>query len=141
MGHNMKSTVEVKEYGGEGIGGLLEAKEYACLFLNFLPRLVPEKVTSMQKHTETDETFVLLNGQAMLFLADGEEKPEHISCVKLEEGKSYTVPLGLWHAPVMSEDAKIFLVENIGTVDANSPRLPLTEEQMALVRELGKDFC
>ena len=137
----MKQLIMERQHDGKGIGGEIAAKDYLCSFLNFLPRLVPEKVVSMQKHTETDETFVLLQGKAMLFLADGEDRPERISAVRLEPGRSYTVPLGVWHAPVMSEDAKIFLVENNNTVDRNSPRLGLSEEQMAVVRKLGKDFC
>lgn len=137
----MKQLIMERQHDGEGIGGEIAAKDYLCSFLNFLPRLVPEKVVSMQKHTETDETFVLLQGKAMLFLADGEDRPEQISAVRLEPGRSYTVPLGVWHAPVMSEDAKILLVENNNTVDRNSPRVSLSEEQMAVVQKLGKDFC
>ena len=129
-----------KQYNGEGIGGELAANNYLCSFLNYLPRLVPERVVTMQKHTESDETFVLLKGKAALFLADGQAKPENIIFIKLEKEKSFTVPLGIWHAPIMSEDAKIFLVENKNTVESNSPRVGLTEEQIEMVRELGKDF-
>ena len=136
----MEETIFINQYDGEGIGGELVANNYHCSFLTFLPRLIPEKVISMQKHTESDETFVLLTGKAMLFLSNGDESPNQISCVKLEREKSYTVPIGIWHAPVMSEDAKIFLVENNNTVDSNSPRVSLTDEQIEVVRELGKDF-
>ena len=139
MAHNMQPIIE-KQYDGEGIGGELAANNYLCSFLKFLPRLIPEKVVSMQKHTESDETFVLLKGKAALYLADGKDKPENITFVKLEKEKSYTVPLGVWHAPIMSEDAKIFLVENNNTVESNSPRVSLTEEQIELVRKFGKDF-
>ncbi len=137
----MKNLIIEKSYDGEGVGGELAANEYRCSFLNYLPRLIPEKVVSMQKHTESDETFVLLAGRAELFLADGDERPEQIRCVKLEKEKSYTVPLGVWHAPVMSKDAKILLIENNNTTDDNSPRVPLSEKQMAEVRKLGKDFA
>ncbi len=129
-----------KQYNGEGIGGELAANNYLCSFLNYLPRLVPERVVTMQKHTESDETFVLLKGKAALFLADGQAKPDNIYFIKLEKEKSYTVPRGVWHAPIMSEDAKIFLVENNHTIESNSPRVGLTEEQIKMVRELGKDF-
>ena len=129
-----------KQYNGEGVGGEMAANDYLCSFLNFLPRLIPEKVVSMQKHTETDETFVLLKGKAVLFLADGKDKPERITSIKLEKEKTYTVPLGVWHAPVMSKDGKILLIENNHTTDDNSPRMPLTEEQMKIVHNLGKAF-
>ena len=73
-------------------------------------------------------------------MADGQSKPDNIYFIKLEKEKSYTVPRGVWHAPIMSEDAKIFLVENKNTDESNSPRVGLTEEQIEMVRELGKDF-
>ena len=107
------------QYDGDGVGGELAANDYRCSFLNFLPRLVPEKVASMQKHTETDETFVLLKGKAMLYLADGFDQPENITCVYLEQLKSYTIPLGIWHAPIMSEDGKILLIENNNKIGEN----------------------
>ena len=112
----MDKMVNIKQYDGEGVGGGVAANDYRCSFLNFLPRLIPEKVVSMQKHTETDETFVLLKGKAMLYLAD-------------------------WHAPVMSEDGKILLIENNNTSDGNSPKCELTEEQKRTITELGKTFC
>lgn len=136
----MKDLIIVKSYDGEGVGGELAANEYRCSFLNYLPRLVPERVVSMQKHMESDETFVLLTGNAWIFLADGCDQPDHIHCVKLEQEKSYTVPLGIWHAPVMSKDAKILLIENNSTSDDNSPRVPLSEKQKEKVRELGQVF-
>lgn len=136
----MENLIIVESYDGEGVGGELAANEYRCSFLNYLPRLIPEKVVSMQKHMETDETFVLLKGTAWLFLAEGYDQPDQIHCVKLEAEKSYTVPLGIWHAPVMSKDARILLIENNNTTDENSPRVQLSEEQKEKVRELGKGF-
>lgn len=76
-----------KQYNGEGIGGELAANNYLCSFLNYLPRLVPERVVTMQKHTESDETFVLLKGKAALFLADGQAKPENITFINWKKKK------------------------------------------------------
>lgn len=137
----MEELIRISEHDGSGIGGETFCGEFLVSILNFLPRLVPEKVISMQKHTETDECFILLQGKAMIFLADGEDRPENISCRTLEPNKIYTVPKGVWHQPVMSEDAKILLVEKSNTVDANSPRLPLTDGQIADVRRLGAEFA
>ena len=136
----MEQLIIEKQYNGDGIGGEIHAVDYMCSILNFLPRLVPERTTSMQKHTETDECFILLQGKAMLVLADGEDSPNQIQVVKLRKNTIYNVPLGVWHTPIMSEDAKILLVENNHTIESNSPRFSLTEEQMDLVQELAKDF-
>ena len=137
----MTELIRISEHDGSGIGGETLCGEFLVSMLNFLPRLVPEKVVSMQKHTETDECFILLQGKAMIFLADGMDKPENITCCTLELNRIYTVPKGVWHQPVMSENARILLVEKSNTVDANSPRLPLTDGQIADVRRLGAEFA
>lgn len=136
----MVELFTVSEFSGEGLGGAVEANDYMCSFLNFLPRLVVSKTTSMQKHTETDECFVLLEGRAMLFLSEGAEAPEEISAVALEKGKIYNIPMGIWHSPVLSEDAKVLLVENNNTVTENSPRVTLTDVQKEAVHKLGKEL-
>ena len=136
----MEHFIVIKEYDGEGVGGYQPCGDFMLSVLNFLPRLVPEQVVSMQKHTESDECFVLVSGRAMLFTANGEDSPETVGCIPLEPGKIYTVPKNVWHQPVMSRDAKIILAERTDTTDDNSPRLPLTEEQKATVLALGKDF-
>ena len=136
----MEHFIEIREFDGEGVGGYQVCGDFMLSVLNFLPRLVPEQVVSMQKHTESDECFVLVSGRALLFTANGEEKPETVACCVMEPGKIYTVPKNIWHQPVMSRDAKIILAERTDTSDENSPRLPLTDEQRATVRELGKGF-
>ena len=123
----MEELIRISEHDGSGIGGETFCGEFLVSVLNFLPRLVPEKV--------------LLQGRAMIFLADGMDRPENISCRTLEPNKIYTVPKGVWHQPVMTKDAKILLIEKSNTVDANSPRLPLTDGQTAEVRRLGAEFA
>lgn len=56
----MEELIRISEHDGSGIGGETFCGEFLVSVLNFLPRLVPEKVVSMQKHTETDECFILL---------------------------------------------------------------------------------
>lgn len=125
------------EYNGEGLGAFVKCDNFTVLILNFLPRLVPEKTLSMQKHTETDECFILLSGRAILFTADGIDFPDKIEAHVLQPSKIYKVPSGIWHTPVMSEDAKILLVEKNNTVSENSPRHDLNEEQLTFIRS----FC
>ncbi len=120
-----------------GIGGQVDGPAYTILLLNYLPRLSPDTVKDMQRHTETDESFILLTGRAVLFTSDGKDAPDTLEATVLESGKIYTVPRNMWHTQVMTEDAKILLVENSGTVVENSPRHPLTESQSAFIFEYG----
>lgn len=136
----MEELIHVTRYEGEGIGGYVPSGEFLVSILNHLPRLCPEKTVSMQKHIRSDECFVLLQGRAMLFLADGEDAPDRIEAVELEPGTICTVPKNVWHSPVMTPDARILLVENRDTTDENSPRVPLTKAQQERVLALGAGF-
>ena len=133
----MQNLLNLTSYDGPGIGGIVEGREYTILLLNYLPRLSPDKITDMQRHLETDESFILLQGKAVLFAAEGEEKPGALQHYVMEPGMIYTVPKNIWHTQAMTEDAKILLVENSGTVAENSPRCPITQEQMDQIKSWG----
>ena len=134
----MENLLNVTKYEGPGIGGIVEGREYTILLLNFLPRLAPDTITDMQRHLETDESFILLQGRAVLFAAAGEERPGELQAYVMKPGTIYTVPKNVWHTQTMTEDAKILLVENSGTVAENSPRCPITPEQQAQIRSWGR---
>lgn len=129
--------LNITSYDGAGIGGTVEGREYTILLLNYLPRLSPDTITDMQRHLETDESFILLQGKAILFAAEGEDAPGELQHYVMEPGVIYTVPKNIWHTQAMTEDAKILLVENSGTVAENSPRCPLTQQQREQIMVLG----
>ena len=131
--------MEIARYDGEGLATLVDGGGWNVLVLNFLPRLGHGAVAQLHCHTETKESFVLLAGKVLLVTATGDEKPEEISAVVMEEGSVYTVGKGVWHATVMTEDAKILLVENTFTTAENTFRAELTEAQAQQIVALGKD--
>lgn len=133
----MGKLIEIREHSGAGIGGEISRERFTVLLLNFLPRLAADRIADMQRHTETDECFVLLEGKAVLFAAEGADAPGEIEAYPLEQGRVYVVPQGIWHTQIMTEDAKILLVENTGTVASNSPRHPITEAQRAQIAAWG----
>lgn len=106
--------------------------------MNYTPDLLPEKINKMQKHTETDEVFVLLAGHCILFLGEGEARVTQIHAMNMELFKLYNVKRGAWHSHTFSEDARVLIVENRDTVDANSPFAGLSAEQQRQVVEFAK---
>lgn len=136
----MEPLIDIASYNGSGTGGTLTGGRWNVLLLNFLPRLQPESIASMQKHTDTDECFILLQGRGMLFVADGEAGPECLQHYPMEAGKIYLVPKGIWHAPAMTPDAKILLVENSDMAPDGSPRCALNEAQIQQIRHWGKNL-
>jgi len=73
-------------------------------------------------HKNTDETFIVIEGEMIMKLRDGE--------VKLSEGEMYIVPKGVEHKPCAENECKILVVEprgviNTGEVDS---KLTMTED-------------
>jgi quercetin dioxygenase-like cupin family protein len=130
--------LEINEYNEDGLATLANGGGWDVLMLNYLPRLGHGAVTQLHRHTETKETFVLLAGKVLLLTATGGEAPEEISGVMMEAGKVYTVDTGVWHATVMTKDAKILLVENSHTTAENTFRAELTDAQTKHVFALGE---
>lgn len=60
-------------------------------------------------HPETDEVFVVLQGQLEIQFREGK--------VLLSEGEMFVVPRGLEHKPVAAQECHILLVEPAGTVN------------------------
>ncbi len=101
--------------------------------LNFIDHLLPENLTNMQRHDETDEVFVLLQGRCILFIGDGQDEAGTLHAVDMEPLKVYNVKRGSWHNHTLSEDASVLVVENRETTAANSPFCPLAPEQTAFI--------
>ena len=59
------------------------------------------------RHDETDETFIVLQGNMAIQFRDG--------VVDLCSGELFVVPRGMEHRPVASEECHIMLVEPAGT--------------------------
>ncbi|WP_139903659.1 hypothetical protein [Clostridium thermarum] len=124
-----ESLLEVKEYTGEGYKPLIDYDKWRVAVLKYCDELLPENITKMQRHDETDEVFVLLQGKFMLFIGEGKDKVENIHGVWLEPLKFYNVKKGVYHTHSLSDDAVVLIVENRDTVLENSPEIELTEEQ------------
>ncbi len=60
-------------------------------------------------HPETDEVFIVLKGQLVIRLRDGN--------VILHEGELFVVPKGMEHKPVAEAECHILLIEPAGTVN------------------------
>jgi mannose-6-phosphate isomerase-like protein (cupin superfamily) len=69
------------------------------------------------RHAETDEVFIVLGGELIIHLRDGD--------VRLRQGEMYVVPRGVEHKPEAKTECHMMLVEPAGTPntgDAGGPR-------------------
>jgi mannose-6-phosphate isomerase-like protein (cupin superfamily) len=64
-------------------------------------------------HAETDDFFLVLKGNLVIQLRDGE--------VRLAPGELYVVPKGVEHRPVAEEEVHLLLIEPHGTPNTGDP--------------------
>ena len=62
------ALLDIHEYNGPGYRPLVDFDHWRVAVLNFSADLLPEHLTSMQRHNDTDEVFVLLAGRCILHL-------------------------------------------------------------------------
>ena len=71
-------------------------------------------------HQDTDETFIVLEGQLRIDLRDG--------YVSLGKGEMYVVPKGVEHKPFAEKEVKVLLIEPRGVVNTGREAGDLTAE-------------
>jgi len=85
----------------------------------------------LERHNETDEVFVLMEGQCTLYIGDGKDAtPGNISTLEMEKGRMYNIKKGVWHNLTGNEEMKLLIVENSTTSKQNSDFYPITADML-----------
>src|SRR5512147_2719142 len=124
-----ETLLEIRTHEGPDYKPLIDSGAWRVALMNHTPALQPEKISRMQKHTATDEVFVLLSGRCILFIGEGSEKVTEIHAVDMIPHKVYNVKRGCWHSHTFSPDARVLIVENRDTDESNSPFTNLSPDQ------------
>ena len=130
------NLLEVHNIEGIGYDHVVDYQSWAVAKLTYIDELEVDNLETMQKHNESDEVFVLLDGEFTLFLGGNGEHIGDIEAVKLEPLKVYNVKAGTYHTHVTEKNSKVLIVENRDTGDDNSPEEDLTKEQLATIKKL-----
>jgi hypothetical protein len=130
--------VEIKEYCGEGYKPLIDFNGWRVAVLNFIDDVLPDRMIQMERHTRTDEVFILVEGRGTLLLGGADMQVQQIEALPMELNKLYNVKRNCWHNILLSRDAKILLVENSNTGATNSGYWRLTEDQRRVIRDIAK---
>ena len=77
------------------------------------------------KHEETDEVFLVLEGEMSILLRDGR--------VDMKAGYLYVVPRGVEHKPVAAQECHVLLVEPAGTINTGDAGGELTADHNAWI--------
>jgi ureidoglycolate hydrolase len=132
-----ENLLQMIEYNGEGYKPLVDFGTWRVAYLRFIDELIPANIHRLERHVETDEVFVLLHGQAVLFLGEGEKEIEKLHPQVMQPGILYNVKQNAWHACVLSRDATILLVENRDTGRENTDYIELDARQRKAVVEIS----
>lgn len=124
--------IEVKENPkkGSGFDALHTFGGWKVAFITYAEQYGEPQI--VKRHTQTDEVFVLIKGEATVYAADGDGP---LSIVKMEKEKLYNVQKNTWHHVQVSEDALLVVVENGDTSKENTQTKTLTMQQ---IKELKK---
>lgn len=124
-----KMDVEISEYNGKGYSPVVDFEHWRVAFLNSADDVEAQNITYLQKHEETDEVFVLIEGECILFSAGEGACSGKICGIYMEQNKMYNVKKGVWHTHVLAPNTKVLIVENQDTGLENSPCQDIEPEQ------------
>ncbi|MEN6595203.1 MAG: hypothetical protein ABFC31_09715 [Clostridiaceae bacterium] len=127
----MDSTlVEILEHTGEDYRPLIDFNGWRVAILNDAPKFRRETMPYLERHNETDEVFVLLEGACTLYIGHGDATPDRIEPLVMEKKKLYNVKRGGWHNLTAGPGTMLLIVENTDTTDANSDYFPVSPEML-----------
>ena len=112
-------VIAASSHKKEGFKVMTEFGEWKVGMLRYSERF--SRLGEMERHMLTDEVFVLTSGNATLY-TDSET-------VEMETNTVYTVPAGVWHHIVVSEDANVIVVENRNTSIENTEKKYFEQEE------------
>ena len=96
-----------------------------------------EQLDSMTMHPYTDEVFILIRGNCILYSFIDNQIPE--SAILMEKNKLYVVGKGIWHAHILDKDSEVLIIEDSG--DCITRSIKLREETISLLEaEASKQF-
>ncbi len=131
-----RTDIEVSEHNAPGYAPVIDYETWRVAMLNCDGTPDMSGFDSMQKHLLSDEVFVLLKGSCTLYTGGAGEEIDKLQAMKMEPYKCYNVKAGVWHAHTLEPGTMVLIVENRNTNGTNSPRLSLTDEQLAQLQTL-----
>lgn len=132
-----EKLIDILDYTKEGYSPVVDFETWRVAVLNFSAELLPENLSAMQRHNETDEVFVLLRGRCILFIGNGTETVTEINAEDMHPLKIYNVKKSTWHTHTLNRDAMVLIVENRETTFDNSPFCPLTQVQKQTIVDMA----
>jgi len=132
------TLLEIRNYEGDGYKPLIDFGEWRVAILRYLDDIQPDCIDSMERHTETDEVFVLLHGRGVLIVGGNGTQVDGVYPHAMESGKIYNVKKYAWHTILLNREASVLIVENENTGSQNSEFASLSEEHKGQIMKIAR---
>lgn len=117
---------------------LIDFQTWRVAVLTDCQDLEVENLKTMQRHDQTDEVFVLLEGRCILFETEG--PGQAVRALNMEPFVAYNVKRGTYHTHTLTPGSRVLIVENQDTGDHNSPLFTMTDDQRAEIAGLTAEL-
>ena len=115
MNRQDNKLIEDYRHSKEGYNPYLIGPKWQVAQLNFQPDLAPGAIEKVDVHHHTDETFLLMAGQAVLIAGEIQENRILFEVINMEPKILYNIPKGCWHNIALSKDAEVLITEDANT--------------------------
>lgn len=118
----MTSECEVYDYNDDGFKALMYYGGWRVAVINYAERFDEKNFEKLERHLETDEVFILIDGRATLVLGT------ECTLLPMEKGKIYNIKKYGWHAIFVDKshpETKVIVVENADTSKDNTEYLSI----------------
>ena len=136
----LTDLLEVKTFEGQGFQPLVSYGSWRVAALRYMDEIAPDRIDSMERHTATDEVFILVTGKGMLILGGNDTVVTDPQTIEMKIGDVYNIKKGTWHTIVLSQNAKVILVENEDTGKDNSHYHLLNRAQQVSLQRSAREF-
>ncbi len=128
--------IEKYSYNGSGYDPFLISDNWQIAILNYAEADNIDSIYNLDIHHETDEAFMLIQGDIVLISASIEGTDVSFENVKLEPGIVYNIPKNVWHKVATTPGSSVLIIEKANTHLDDFEFHDLNEKQIA---ELRKD--
>ena len=110
-----RKLIEEYRHSNQGYNPYLIGPKWQVAQLNYQPDLAPGAIKKIDVHHHTDETFLLMDGRAVLIAAEIQQNRIGFEVINMKPKVVYNIPKGCWHNIALSTDAKILITEDANT--------------------------
>lgn len=131
--------IKMLDYKGPSYKTLVSFGSWRAAKLNYSPDQKPGNIPYLERHTETDEVFILQKGFAWIMDGGSGKKPlKALKKIPMKPGVFYNIKKMHWHYTVMKPGSSILIMENRDTGSKNSDHFPLSDNDRLYLQKLFK---